>query len=620
MKNRTTHGDSRASRREWLRRIAAPVMGAGLFAPAPTAFQLPAAFQAPEPVRPGAVPRKPNVILILSDDQGYGDLGCHGNQDIQTPHLDRLAAQSTELLRFYVSPVCAPTRASLLTGRYNVRTGVHGVTAGKETMPLDETTVAEAFRADGYRTGLIGKWHLGEAYPNVPHAQGFETFIGMRNGHWNNYFDAEIEHNGKPYVPKGYIADALTNEAMRFVSAHRQEPFFLYLSYNTPHTPYQVPERYWKKFRDRGMPIELSAIYGMVENLDENIGRLMQHLDEQGLREETIVIFLTDNGPNGERYNAGLRGRKGAVYEGGVRVPFFVRWPGRVEAGRKLSRIASHIDVYPTLAEMCGVQRPTSLPLDGLSLWPLLRAEPERRQATADWPDRALFTHREREGNEATLYPGAIRTQRYNLVNGVELYDMEKDPGETTNIAAAHPELVRELRGRYEDWFHTALAERGFRRFPIPVGYPEENPVTLPATQAYFTGGIRFHGGNGYSHDWLTGWSSDADTVHWEVDVVQAGAYRATIQYLCPEEATGFPVVLRAGASETTATVRDGTRMEPLPDFNLVYVKHYVTMRWGLLTLGEVTMNQGVNQLKLNCRFRGGAGRLDLKGLMLERL
>ncbi|MEZ5354665.1 MAG: arylsulfatase [Bryobacteraceae bacterium] len=562
----------------------------------------------------GAVEKRPNVILIMSDDQGYGDLSLHGNKELSTPHLDRLAGEGAEFTRFYVSPVCAPTRSSLLTGRYNVRCGVHGVTTGKETMPVDEVTVAETFRGAGYRTALIGKWHLGEAYPNVPHAQGFDHYIGFRTGHWNNYFDTTLERNGKPYPTKGYIADALTGEAEAFVAQNRRNPFFLYLSYNTPHSPFQAPDRYWKKFDAKGMPREKAAVYGMIENLDDNIGRLTARLEGLGLAGETIVVFLTDNGPAGERYNAGLRGRKGSVYEGGVRVPFFLRWPGHVRPGRKVDTIAAHIDVYPTLADLCGVARAEGRAIDGRSLRPLLEDD------KAGWPDRPLFTHRELVDKESAAYPGAIRTQRYNLVNGKELYDMEADPGESKDVAAEHPEAVRELRGRYEDWFQTAIAERGFHRLPIPVGHPEENPVTLPATQAYFDGAIRFNNGNGFAHDWLVGWTESSSTVHWEIDVAEAGRYGVTIQYLCPAGETGAVVGVEAGEEQIRATVERATSMDALPDRNLVFVKHYVTMDWGRLAAGAIELRKGRTRLVLRAIANAGGRVMDVKGVELRRL
>ena len=557
--------------------------------------------------------RRPNVILIMSDDQGYGDLSCHGNPDLRTPNLDRLAEQGVEFTRFYVSPVCAPTRASLLTGRYNIRCGVHGVTGGRETMATDETTVAEALRDAGYRTALIGKWHLGEVYPYVPHGQGFEEYIGFRTGHWNHYFDAPLERNGKPHQTKGYIADALTGEAIRYIEANRANPFFLYLAYNTPHTPYQVPDRYWQRFAAKGMPKELAAIYGMVENLDENVGRLLASVDRLGLARETVLIFLTDNGPNGDRYTAGLRGRKGSVYEGGVRVPFFIRWPGRFAAGKKVETIAAHIDVFPTLLDLCGVKRPEGRPIDGMSLRPLIEGK------AAAWPDRPIFTHSERPGRENAMYPGAIRTQRFNLVNGKELYEIPVDPGETKVVAARYPEKFRELRSRYDDWFQTAIAERGFRRYPLPVGHEEENPVYLPATEAYFSGDIHFHAKNGYAHDWLTGWRRMEDRIYWEIDVVRPGSYSIVLEYLCPGEETGAEVEVGAAGEQIRIKVERPTAMRPLPDRNLIPDTHYVTMPWGRLRAGQLVLPQGRTQLSLKALAKPRGRVMDVKAAIVEK-
>ncbi len=302
--------------------------------------------------------RRPNVLLIMSDDQGYGDLSLHGNPYLSTPNLDKLGRQGVQFSRFYVSPVCAPTRASLLTGRYHLRSGVHGVTTGRETMRTNEVTLAEALRPAGYRTGLVGKWHLGENYPNVPHAQGFDQFTGFRTGHWTEYWDSPLERNGKPFTSKGYIADFFTDEAIRFVEDNATRPFFLYLAYNTPHAPYLAPQKNWEQFQNKGLAPQVAAVYSMVANLDENIGRLMQTLDRLQIADNTVVMFLTDNGPNGQRYNAGLRAAKGSVYEGGVRAPFFLRWPQGLEGGRKIDRLAGAIDVLPTVLDLCEVRRP----------------------------------------------------------------------------------------------------------------------------------------------------------------------------------------------------------------------------------------------------------------------
>jgi arylsulfatase A len=580
------------TRRDWIGRIGAAAL-------AGTAHAQPA--------------RRPNVILIMSDDQGYGDLSCHGNPHIRTPNLDRLSTQGATFTRFYVSPVCAPTRASLLTGRYNVRCGVHGVTGGRETMATDETTVAEALKGAGYDTALYGKWHLGEVYPYVPHAQGFDEYIGFRTGHWNNYFDAVLERNGQPYPTKGYIADALTDHAIAYINRERSSPFFLYIAYNTPHTPSQVPDRYWKKFAEQGMERRLAATYGMVENLDENVGRLLTHVDKQRLARDTILIFLTDNGPDSDRYTSGLRGRKGSVYEGGVRVPFFLRWPGRVRPGLTVDAIAAHIDVYPTVLDLCGVARPKARPLDGLSLRPLLET------GAPNWPERAIFTHSERPRNETAMYPGAIRTQRYNLVNGTELYDLQADPGEQRNVASEHPEKAAQLRARYEDWFQTVIAERGFRRYPIHVGHAEENPVYLPATQAYFGGDLKYHGGAGYAHDWLTNWSRTEDSVYWEIDVAEPGTYSIALEYLCPATDIGAGVEIITAGKRLRGKVSQPTAMEPLPDRNLVPSPYYLTMAWGRLPMGSLVLPKGRTRLEVKALNKPGRVVMDLKAAVIER-
>lgn len=557
--------------------------------------------------------RRPNVLLILTDDQGYGDLSLHGNPHLKTPNLDKLAREGVELTRFYVSPVCAPTRASLLTGRYNVRCGVHGVTRGMETMAPDEVTIAEALRPAGYRTALYGKWHLGEHYPYVPHGQGFDEFIGFRTGHWMNYHDAPLERNGKPLATRGYITDALTDEAIRFLEANRRNPFFLYLAYNVPHSPFQVPQRYYNPFVKAGLTPEVAAVYGMLANLDENIGRLMGALERFGLARDTIVIFLTDNGPAGERYNCGLRGRKGSVYEGGIRVPFFIRWPGKLPAGRRSDTVAAHIDIYPTLLDLCGVSRPKGPAIDGVTLRPLLEGK-------GGLPDRILFTHRELPKNPAEMWTGAARTQRFNLIHGKELYDLAADPGERVNVADKFPNEFRKLRAAYEKWFKEAIAERGFRRYPIPVGYAEENPVVLPAPQAYLSGGLSFHGGPGYAHDWITGWTSLDDSVYWDLDVVREGRYEVTLRYLCAPENRGVKLEVSAGDGRLAAAPQP-TRMDRKPNPSVIPGdERYPEMYWGALKFGELHLREGKTRLTVRATAKPGSSVIDLKEVELRRI
>ena len=314
-------------------------------------------------VRPPHMDRPPNVVLILTDDQGCGDVGFTGNPRLQTPHLDRLAEEGAHFTRFYVAPVCAPTRASLLTGRHHLRTGVRGVIEGREFMVDDEVTLAERLQEAGYATGLFGKWHLGENYPWVPHAQGFDTFIGFRDGS-SPYFDVLLERNGEPYPTEGYLTDVLTDHAIAFAERHRDAPFFLYLSYNAPHSPLQVPEVYVEPYRD--LPEHTALIYGMMASVDANVGRLLGRLEELGLAENTLVLFTSDNGPlyggggyeRAERYNCGLRGTKYDVYEGGIRVPLVARWPGEVPAGKTVDVPASYTDLLPTALDYAGVPLP----------------------------------------------------------------------------------------------------------------------------------------------------------------------------------------------------------------------------------------------------------------------
>jgi len=375
-----------------------------------------------------------------------------------------------------------------------------------------------------------------------------------------------------------------------------------------------VPECYFSLYKDKDLPRETAAVYAMVANLDENVGRLLARLEELRLSQDTVVLFLTDNGPNGRRYNAGLRASKGSVYEGGVRAPLFARWPGRFPPGRRVDTIAAHIDIYPTMLELCGVRAPQALPLDGISIAPLLAGEPRR------WPERMLFTHREGKEKPSALYPGAVRTQRFNLVNGEELYDMDKDPGERNNVAAAYPEKVRELRAAYEAWYREAAAQCGFTRRPIPVGYPEENPVVLPAPQCYFRGALKFFGGAGYAHDWITNWANTDDSVYWDIAVVRAGSYEVSLSYLCAKEDLGSKLAVTAGEATVEDTIRQPTSMAPRPNRDLIPRTETPEMHWGTLVLGSLRLPQGRQQLTVKALSKPGRAVMDLKSVSLRRL
>ncbi len=461
---------------------------------------------------------RPNVILFMTDDQGYGDMSCHGNPHLKTPNTDRLAAEGVEFTRFYVCPVCAPTRASLMTGRYNYRTRAIDTSLGRAMMDTAEVTVAELLRGAGYATGIFGKWHLGDNYPLRSIDQGFTESLVHNGGGigqpsdppGNRYFDPVLQHNGKPEKHKGYCTDIFTDAAIRFIEKNKDKPFFVYLPTNAPHGPFQIAEEYVKPFRGKGLDDRTMKVYGMVKNIDENIGKLLAKLKDIGLDDNTIFIFLTDNGPNGRRYNAGLRGHKGSVYEGGIRTAFFMRWPARLKAGRKLSVHAAHIDVLPTLAAACGAPLPKEVKIDGLNLLPLALGTLKEK-----WPSRTLFLQWHRGDHPVPFRACAAVGGRYKLVNGKELYDLTKDPGEKNDVAAQHPGIVELMRKQYEAWFKDVSASRGYAPPRIHLGTPHENPTILTR------------------QDWRgprAGWGPNS-LGHWEVRVARATSYQVRLRF-----------------------------------------------------------------------------------------
>ncbi|MGJ5819198.1 arylsulfatase [Paludibaculum fermentans] len=425
-----------------------------------------------------AAPARPNVIFILTDDQGYGDVSLHGNPHLRTPNVDAIAQQGVQFTRFHVMPVCSPTRSCLMTGRYNYRTGVVDTYLGRSMMHSGEVTVAESLSGAGYETGLFGKWHLGDNYPLRAMDQGFQTALTLRGGGLaqpasppnTGYFDPPLELNGRRALRKGYCSDIFFDEAMQFVEKNRRKPFFTYIATNAPHTPLEIKDEWAEPYRQAGLDETTARIYGMVANLDSNIGRLIDHLRRLRLEQNTLLWFMTDNGPQQKRFNAGLRGLKTTPYEGGIRVPSFLRWPAKIQPGTKDSRIAAHVDFLPTVLDACGVPLPKDRKLDGRSLL----APPVERSLYFQW-------HR---GDAPEAFRNcAVLTDRWKLVGTdkkePELYDLPADPGEQNNLAAAEPAVARELRYQYDAWFADVSAERGYAPPRIFVGTPHENPVIL---------------------------------------------------------------------------------------------------------------------------------------------
>ena len=464
---------------------------------------------------------RPNIVLVMTDDQGYGDFGFTGNPVIRTPHLDALAAQSAQVERFYVSPVCTPTRASLMTGRYNYRTRAIDTYIGRAMMEPEEVTIAEMLRDAGYATGIFGKWHLGDAYPMRAMDQGFEESLVHRGGGIGQpsdppggegkYTDAVLFRNGQREETTGYCTDVYFDAAFDFMEQAAEEgrPFFAYVPTNAPHGPFHdVPEDWLEHYRQvdlsAALPVpdlaseqvldRLARSYAMISNIDDNVGRLMARLDELGLAENTLVVFLVDNGPDRDRYNTGLRGRKGTVFEGGIRSPLLARWPGRLPAGGDaVDRIAAHIDIAPTLLAAASVEPPAALHLDGRSLLGLLAGEGD----TAAWPDRTLYFQFHRGDEPTALRSFAAVGQRYKLAHPsprgegdwdgelhLELYDLEADPAETRNLIDDAPEIAAGMSDDYLEWFEDVSSTRPDNYAPprIVVGTNQE-PVTVLTRQ-----------------------------------------------------------------------------------------------------------------------------------------
>ncbi len=502
-----------------------------------------AGLAAPAVVRAAQAAKRPNVIILITDDQGYGDLSLHGNEMLKTPNLDAIAKAGVQFTQFHSSPVCSPTRSSLMTGRYNYRTGVVDTFLGRSMMYPDEVTLAEMLAGAGYRTGIFGKWHLGDNYPLRAMDQGFQESLVHNGGGvgqpsdppGNTYFDPVLKRNGRAGKRAGYCTDIFFEAAMEFIAVSRGRPFFTYLATNAPHTPLEVADSYVAPFRALGLDDTTARVYGMVANLDENVGRLRARLKQLEIERDTLLIYMTDNGPQQKRYNAGMRGLKGSVYEGGIRVPCFLQWPGTIAAGGKVDRLAAHIDLLPTVLDACGVRKPAGPALDGRSLMPLLQpgAYAPGRPPVAPWPDRTLFFQWHR-GDQPELYRNcAARNQRYKLVEGRELYDLESDPAEQRDIAAENPQVVAQLRQSYERWFHDVSSTRGYAPPRPLLGTDFENPVTLTR------------------QDWrgAAGW--DTGTLgHWEVEVGRAGAYDITLR-MDPAAAAGEAHFLLNGVARS---------------------------------------------------------------------
>ena len=436
-----------------------------------------------------AASRKPNVILILTDDQGYGDLSSHGNPILKTPNMDALHAESVCLTNFHVDPTCAPTRSALMTGNYSHRVGVWHTIMGRNHLQADQPTMANVFAQNGYETALFGKWHLGTNYPYRPMDRGFQKWLGQGDGgtgtgpdYWgNDRVNDTYIRDGKNEQIDGWAPDVFYDEAIRFIRKKREQPFFLYLPTYVPHGPHPVPDKSWTEPYDDKVPSKAAYFFASIAHVDRNIGRLRASLEEAGITDNTIVIFMTDNGGTGgvQIFNAGMRGQKGSEYEGGHRVPCFIHWPaGKLNQPRDVNRLTAHIDILPTLMDLCGLEAPKGS-FDGVSLKPLLY------QHEAEFPSRTLFVESQRILMPEKWRKSAVMTDRWRLVNGSELYDIQADPGQTHDLAGEHPQEVNRLRQAYEKDFWASVTGKDDEYAEPIVGTKTQAEINLQTHDAF---------------------------------------------------------------------------------------------------------------------------------------
>lgn len=564
-------------------------------------------------------PRKPNIIVILSDDQGWGDLSLNGNTNLQTPTIDSLARDGASFDRFYVCAVCSPTRAEFLTGRYHARGGVYSTSSGGERLDLDEKTIADSFKAAGYATGAFGKWHNGMQYPYHPNGRGFDEFYGFCSGHWGNYFDPMLEHNGKLVRGKGFIIDDLTDRAMEFIEENKDRPFFAYLPYNTPHSPMQVPDRFWEKHKDQQLGlrhrdpekeevVHTRAALAMCENIDWNVGRVLKKLDELGLAEDTIVLYFCDNGPNGWRWNGGMRGKKGSVDEGGVRSPLLIRWPGKIAKGTKVEPIGAAIDLLPTLTDLAGIQRVGGEPVDGVSLKPLLLGQSQ------DWEDRTIISQWGGKGKRVS-----VRNQRFRLDHSGRLYDMASDPGQDHDVAKKFPQQAARLRQVAKDWVDKTLPSYNQDGRPFLVGHPDYQYTQIPARDGIAHGGIE-RSARPPNCSYFKNWTKLDDKITWDAEVPASGDFEVEILYTCPAADVGSTFELSFNDSKLVGKITEAwdpplfaakTSKIVMSESDVKYFK--------TLKLGTIHLEKGKGELTLRALDIPGSQVMDFRLLMLTR-
>jgi len=570
----------------------------------------------------------PNVIVFLADDAGWGDYGASGNRHAHTPHIDTLARDGVSLDRFFVCPVCSPTRAEFLTGRWWPRTGVRGVSTGQERLNLDEQTIANAFQSAGYATGCFGKWHNGSQWPYHPMARGFDTYYGHPAGHWGEYFDPPLEREGRMERATGFIVDVCTNEAIEFIrrSAPRG-PFFCYVPFTTPHTPWAVPDENWLRFKDREITQRATQVerenidetrcaLAMLENQDSNVGRILSTIEELGIRDNTIIVYFSDNGPNTHRWTDGMAGKKGMTDEGGVRSVCFIRWPEKLPKGHTVYEITSAVDLLPTLTSLADISQPKGgRPIDGQDLTALLK------NASPSWQERYIFSA---WGNKAS-----VRSQQYRLDASNRLFDMYADPSQSKNIAAEQLGVFTAMKKALNQWQQDVWEEKAPLQTakgsvdprPIGVGYHDFPITMLPARDGEPYGCVS-RSSKAPNCSYFVNWHTVDGKMIWNIDVQSSGQYEVVIDYTCPLGDEGSLIEVSCNDSQLQGTVEPAfdsplyTNQDTLPR-----PKAESQMKeFRPLNLGRIHLQKGKGQLVLRALDIPGQSVMDVRRVTLTLL
>ncbi|SVA69055.1 uncharacterized protein METZ01_LOCUS121909 [marine metagenome] len=554
----------------------------------------------------------PNVLIFLTDDQGWGDLSINGNPNLNTPNIDEIAKNGARFERFYVSPVCSPTRAELLTGKFFVRSGVNGVTKGYERMNIDHKLISDFFKEKKYRTGLFGKWHNGSQPPYHPNSRGFEEFYGFTAGHWGNYFNPLLEKNGKVVKGKGYISDDITNNAISFIKKS-EDPFFTYISYNTPHSPMQVPDSYVsnKKVVKQGRYAEkenirkTEAALGMVENLDYNVGKVIDSLKKYNLYNNTIIIFFSDNGPNGNRWNNDLKDKKGSTNEGGVRVPFFIQWPSKIKKGIKINQITSVMDIFPTLVEL--TNNSSNIEFDGKSFNKYLE-NPNLKDN-----NRKIFSY---WGNRIS-----VRNNNFILDNNDDLFDLNNDHKQEKSVNEKFVNDYKELKKAKEQWKDSLVEpyKKLSKRRRFTINYTDLIDTHLPARDAEITGSLKrssIHANCSF----IENWENEDDYIYWDIDVLNSGKSNVNLYYTLPESSIGTEIAIEY---ENQIIYKE---IENFHDPKLIGMEKDIVKRtesytkeFKRINIGDLYFKKGPSRLKIKTSKKTGQKSIDFRLLILKK-